>query len=79
LGEFSEAFRGVYKCAYIVGNTLVAKNTKGRQDFFYTFFQEKLRARKTGARCRRSARRPHDSTGKFGDAAVSVVGTYVFL
>jgi hypothetical protein len=35
LGEFQEAIRCVYKCTYIVGNTLVAKNPRGRQDFFY--------------------------------------------
>src|SRR5437762_12094240 len=46
---------------------------------FLHFFQESLHTPKAGLRCRRSARKPHDSTGKFGDAAVSVVGTYVLV
>ena len=37
LGEFPEAFRGVYKCAYIVGNTLVAKSEESSQDYFLLF------------------------------------------
>ena len=37
--------------------------------FFLHFFQEKLRAPKAGVRCRQSARRLHDSTGKFGDTS----------
>src|SRR6266480_4355694 len=60
LGEFSEAIRCVYKCAYIVGNMLVAKNTKGRQDFFTFFFEKLARPESRGALpsvCAKAARR----------------------
>ncbi len=80
LGEFSEAIRCVYKCAYIVGNMLVAKNTKGRQDFFYIFFRKTCAPGIQGCVAVGLRESCTTVTGKSGDAAVvSVVGTYVFV
>src|SRR6266478_5262204 len=47
--------------------------------FFLHFFQEKLRAPKAGCVAVGLRESCTTVTGKSGDAAVSVVGTYVFL